>query len=124
LLILDEVGMDPVLFFKLLFELPDEGDNPFLALLYRKMLESGAMKPEHLIVPPEPAPIPADQLRRLVREELHDVLALAKRTPSREERLAEERKLTDPLIGDIVEEIKRKQAPRSPRKKAGAETAG
>ncbi|HEV7672682.1 MAG TPA: hypothetical protein VGS22_29530, partial [Thermoanaerobaculia bacterium] len=119
LLILDEVGMDPVLFFKLLFELPDEGDNPFLALLYRKMLESGAMKPEHMILPPEPAPIPADELRRLVREELQDVLALAKRTPSREERLAEERKLTDPLIGDIVEEIKRKRAPKPPRKKSG-----
>ncbi|MEP7010489.1 MAG: hypothetical protein ABJC13_09225 [Acidobacteriota bacterium] len=121
LLILDEVGMEPAMFFKLLFELPDEGDNPFLALLYRKMLESGAMKPEHLIPPPEPAPIPADQLRRLVREELQDVLALAQRTPSREDRLAEERKLTEPLIGDIVEEIKRKRAPKPPRKKSDEE---
>lgn len=124
LLILDEVGMEPVLFFKLLFELPDEGDNPFLALLYRKMIESGAMKPEHLILPPEPAPVPADELRRLVREELQDVLALAQRTPSREDRLAEERKKTDPLIGDIVEEIKRKRAAKAPRKKPGAKSKG
>ncbi len=124
LLILDEIGMEPVMFFKLLFELPDEGDNPFLALLYKKMLESGAMKPEHMILPPEPAPIPADQLRRLVREELKDVLALAERTPSREERLAEERKLTDPLIGDIVAEIKRKRTPKPPRKKAVGKPTG
>lgn len=123
LLILDEVGMEPVLFFKLLFELPEEGDNPFLALLYRKMLESGAMKPEHMIVPPEPAPIPADELRRLVREELKDVLALAERTPSRAERLAEERKKSEPLIGDILEKIQVKRVPRAPRKKAAVKAA-
>lgn len=119
LLVLDEVGVEPAMFFKLLFELPDEGDNPFLALLYRKMLENGVMKPEHMIRPPEPAPAPADDLRRLVREELIDVLALAKRTPSREDRLAEERKQTDPLIGDIVAEVKRKRAE---KRKKSAET--
>ncbi|MEP7013539.1 MAG: hypothetical protein ABJC13_24730 [Acidobacteriota bacterium] len=117
LLILDEVGMEPAMFFKLLFELPDEGDNPFLALLYRKMLESGAMKPEHLIPPSEPAPIPEDELRRLVREELKDVLALAKRTPSRAKRLAAERKKTEPLIGDIVKKIKRRRAKKEPPEK-------
>lgn len=119
LLVLDEVGVEPAMFFKLLFELPDEGDNPFLALLYRKMLENGVMKPEHMIRPPEPAPAPADDLRRLVREELIDVLALAQRTPSREDRLAEERKQTDPLIGDIVAEVKRKRAE---KRKKSAET--
>ena len=124
LLILDEVGMEPAMFFKLLFELPDEGENPFLALLYRKMLESGAIEPKHMILPPEPEPLPADQLRRLVREELKDVLALAEKTPSREERLAEERKRTDPLIGDIVAGIQRKRAPMPPRKKAAAKRTG
>ena len=124
LLILDEVGMEPAMFFKLLFELPDEGDNPFLALLYRKMLESGAMEPRQMILPPEPAPLPADQLRRLVREELVDVLALAERTPSRDERLAEERKLTEPLIGDIVAGIKKKRTPKAPRKKTAGQRAG
>ncbi len=117
LLILAEVGMEPVMFFKLLFELPDEGESPFLALLYRKMIESGAMEPEQIILPPEPAPLPADELRRLVREELQDVLALAERTPSRADRLAAERKQSEPLIGGIVEEIKRKRAPRPPAKK-------
>ena len=124
LLILDEVGMEPAMFFKLLFELPDEGDNPFLALLYRKMLESGAIEPRQMILPPEPAPLPADQLRRLVREELVDVLALAERTPSRDERLAEERKLTEPLIGDIVTGIKKKRTPKAPRKKTAGQRAG
>ena len=124
LLILDEVGMEPAMFFKLLFELPDEGDNPFLALLYRKMLESGAMEPRQMILPPESAPLPADQLRRLVREELVDVLALAERTPSRDERLAEERKLTEPLIGDIVTGIKKKRTPKAPRKKTAGQRAG
>ena len=124
LLILDEVGMEPAMFFKLLFELPDEGDNPFLALLYRKMLESGAIEPRQMILPPEPAPLPADQLRRLVREELVDVLALAERTPSRDERLAEERKLTEPLIGDIVAGIKKKRTPKAPRKKTAGQRAG
>jgi hypothetical protein len=84
--------------------------------------ESGAMKPEQLILPPEPAPLPSDQLRRVVRQELQDVLALAKRTPSRADRLAEERKKTDPLIGGIVEEIKRKRVPKPRRKKAGAKS--
>ena len=124
LLMLDEVGMDPVTFFKLLFELPDENDNSFLSLLYRKMLESGAMKPEHMILPPEPAPIPADELRRLVREELQDVLALAERTPSRADRLAEERKKAEPLIGDILEAIKRKRAPKPQPKKTSGKSAG
>lgn len=124
LLILDEVGMEPAMFFKLLFELPDEGDNPFLALLYRKMLESGAIEPRQMILPPEPAPLPADQLRRLVREELVDVLALAERTPSRDERLAEERKLTEPLIGDIVAGIKKKRTPKASRKKTAGQRAG
>ncbi len=117
LLILGEVGMDPVTFFKLLFELPDEGDSPFLALLYRKMIESGAIEPEQMVLPPEPAPLPADELRRLVREELRDVLALAERTPSRADRLAAERKESEPLIGDIMEKIQRKRAPRVPAKK-------
>lgn len=124
LLILDEVGMEPAMFFKVLFELPEEGDNPFLALLYRKMLESGAIEPEQMIRPPAPVPVPAEELRRLVRQELREVLDLADRTPSREDRLAEERKLTDPLIGEIVAEVKRKRAAKAPRKKPAAESEG
>jgi hypothetical protein len=88
------------------------------------MLESGAMKPEHMILPPEPAPIPADELRRLVREELQDVLALAERTPSRADRMAEERKKAEPLIGDILEAIKRKRAPKPLPKKTSGKSPG
>lgn len=116
LLILDEVGMDPVTFFKVLFELPEEGANPFLALLYRKMIESGAVEPAQMILPPEPAPVATDELRRLVREELQDVLGLAEATPSRAERMAAERKKTSPLIGEVVAEVKRRRSAKSETK--------
>ncbi len=117
LLILDEVGMDPVTFFKVLFELPEEGASPFLALLYRKMIESGAVEPAQMILPPEPAPVAADDLRRLVREELQDVLGLAEATPSRAERMAVERKKTSPLIGEVVAEVKRRRSGKPTEKK-------
>ncbi|HXU46758.1 MAG TPA: helix-turn-helix transcriptional regulator [Thermoanaerobaculia bacterium] len=122
LLILDEVGMEPALFFKLLFELPNEGDNPLLSLLYRKLLEGGAMKPEHFFATPEPAPLPSDELRRLVRQELADVLASAQRTAPSEERLREERSRREPFPGDMVESVPRKRTARAPRKKPASKS--